>query len=66
MWDGVFVTSFGTHIRALVGQTIHRNGLWLLAIGTRCRDLPGASFMYAKFEKNVMSINCEGGCQVVE
>ena len=38
-----------SYIRAFVGQTIHRNGLWLLE--RVAEDMPGASFMYAKLEK---------------
>ena len=39
-----------SYIRALVGQTIHRNGLWLQE--RVVEDMPGASVMYAKLEKH--------------
>ena len=39
-----------SYIRALVGQTIQRNGLWLQE--RVAEDMPGASFMYAKLEQN--------------
>ena len=38
-----------SYIRALVGQTIHRNGLWLYE--RIAEDMSGAAFIYAKFEK---------------
>ena len=38
-----------SYIRAFVGQTIHRNGLWLYV--RVAQDVPDASFMYAKLEK---------------
>ena len=54
-----------SYIRAFVGQTIHRNGLWLYE--RVAEDVPDASFMYAKLEeKNIMSISYEDGFQVVE
>ena len=43
------------YIRALVGQTIQRNGLAVATTGLQERvaeDMPGASFMYAKLEQN--------------
>ena len=38
------------YIRALAGQIIHRNGLWLKE--RVAEDMPSAYFMYAKLEKH--------------
>ena len=38
-----------SHIRAFVGQTIHRNGLWLWE--RVAEDVADAYFMYAKLGK---------------
>ena len=38
-----------SHIRAFVGQTIHRNGSWLEE--RVAEDMPAASCMYAKLVK---------------